>query len=65
MVEKPCLMEYDLTVDNEREKEVEECFSNLLSGRNTTLMAFASHQNLPMHGAAVDIVDKTDLQSTL
>ena len=58
-------MEYDLTVDNEEEKEVDEWFSNLLSGRDTTLMASVSHQNLPMHGAAVDIADKTDLQSTL
>ena len=64
MVEKPCLMEYDLTVDNE-EKEMDECFSNLLSGRDTALMASTSHQNLPMHGAAVDIAVKTDLQSTL
>ena len=52
-------------MDNEEEKEVDECFGNLLSGCDTTLMASASHQNLPMHGAAVETADKTDLQSTL
>ena len=42
VVEKRCLMEYDLTVDNKEEKEVDECFNNLLSGRNATSMASAS-----------------------
>ena len=42
VVEKLCLMEYDLTVDNEEEKEVDECFHNLLSGGNTTSIASAT-----------------------
>ena len=42
MVEKLCLMEYDLTVDSEEEKKVDECFTNLLSGRDTTSLASAT-----------------------
>ena len=42
MVEKLCLMEYDVTVDNEKEKEVDECFHNLLFGGDTTSMASAT-----------------------
>ena len=40
-----------------------ECFSNHLSGRDTTLMAFATHQILPMRGAAVDIADRPSVDS--
>ena len=34
-------MEYNLTVGNAEEKEVDECFSNFLSGRDITSLASA------------------------
>ena len=60
MVQKPHLIECDLTV----EKEVEETFSHLLCDPSVTSTPSASHQDQHMDDVTVGITDSTLINTT-